>query len=279
MSLKEFFKTIYYRKLSIEGVERIQDEFHALIDKLEKYKPLKPDYNKRRDNLLINATRFYDGRKIIVNAFRNKIFPIVPSDFASDGDVGLRTDSPSSSPTFSSSFSSDPDIFDKFIKEMDDVLDSNIIRKYFYYDSMSDLLKTLNTSRGKILHKTQINAIKNGQEDLKNDIEKMSEKEVGDKKLNLKIDLVERILDFDEQSDMSPLESEEAVEQRRNQQGKGLEILTPEQMLNRLPISLLQLKAGNNSQKLKNEIRQLLYSLYRSKKLNKTICKHLMNAI
>ena len=279
MSLKEFFKTIYYRKLSIEGVERIQDEFHALIDKLEKYKPLKPDYNKRRDNLLINATRFYDGRKIIVNAFRNKIFPIVPSDFASDGDVGLRTDSPSSSPTLSSSFSSDPDIFDKFIKEMDDVLDSNIIRKYFYYDSMSDLLKTLNTSRGKILHKTQINAIKNGQEDLKNDIEKMSEKEVGDKKLNLKIDLVERILDFDEQSDMSPLESEEAVEQRRNQQGKGLEILTPEQMLNRLPISLLQLKAGNNSQKLKNEIRQLLYSLYRSKKLNKTICKHLMNAI
>ena len=72
----------------------------------------------------------------------------------------LRTASPSSSPTFSSS--SDPDIFDKFIKEKDDDLDSNIIRKYFYYDSLSDLLKTLNTSRDKILHKTQINAIKMG---------------------------------------------------------------------------------------------------------------------
>ena len=52
--------------------------------------------------------------------------------------------------------------------------------------------------------------------------------------------------------------------------GHGLKILTPDQMLNRLPITLAQLKAGNNSEKLKNEIRQLLYSLYRSKKTYKT---------
>ena len=50
---------------------------------------------------------------------------------------------------------------------------------------------------------------------------------------------------------------------RQNQQGKGLKILTPNQMLSRLPISLAQLKEGNNSEKLKNEIRQILYSLYR----------------
>ena len=49
-------------------------------------------------------------------------------------------------------------------------------------------------------------------------------------------------------------------------EGEGLKILTPDQMLSRLPITLAQLKAGNNSEKLKNEIRQLLYSLYRSKK-------------
>ena len=50
-------------------------------------------------------------------------------------------------------------------------------------------------------------------------------------------------------------------------------------MLSGLPISLGQLKVGNNSQKLKDEIRQLLYSLYKSKKLSKTIYKHLMNTI
>ena len=48
-----------------------------------------------------------------------------------------------------------------------------------------------------------------------------------------------------------------------NQAGKGLKILTPSQMLSRLQISLAQLKVGDNSEKLKNEIRQLLYSLYR----------------
>ena len=50
-------------------------------------------------------------------------------------------------------------------------------------------------------------------------------------------------------------------------------------MLSRLSISLAQLKAGNNSEKLKNEIRQLLHSFYRSKKLSKTIYKHLVNAV
>ena len=75
------------------------------------------------------------------------------------------------------------------------------------------------------------------------------------------------------------LEGEESAAQRINQQKKGLEILTPNQMLSRLPISLAQLNAGNNSEKLKNEIRQLLYSLYRSKKLTKQLYKSLIDII
>ena len=51
----------------------------------------------------------------------------------------------------------------------------------------------------------------------------------------------------------------------QKQSEQGLKILTPDQMLSRLPITLAQLKSGNNSEKLKNEIRQLLYSFYRSK--------------
>ena len=62
--------------------------------------------------------------------------------------------------------------------------------------------------------------------------------------------------------DMPYSESKESAAERRNQQGKCLKILTPNQMLSRLPISLAQLKAGNNSEEIKNKIRQLLYSLY-----------------
>ena len=84
------------------------------------------------------------------------------------------------------------------------------------------------------------------------------------KKGNIKIlEIVNKILDFNEQ----------------NQQGSDLKILKPSQMLSRLPISLAQLKAENNSEKLKNEIRQLLYSLYISKKLRKIIYKNLIDII
>ena len=62
-------------------------------------------------------------------------------------------------------------------------------------------------------------------------------------------------------------------------EGKGLKILTPNQMFSILPITLAQLKAGNNSEKRKNEIRQLLYSLYRSKKPTKQLYKSLIYII
>ena len=58
--------------------------------------------------------------------------------------------------------------------------------------------------------------------------------------------------------------------------GEGLKILTNKQMLNRLPILLVQIEAGNNSIKLKNEARQVLYSLYRSKVLTKTVYNNLI---
>ena len=80
----------------------------------------------------------------------------------------------------------------------------------------------------------------------------MSEDEKENKKPDKILKIFEEILNFNNN--------------RQNQEGEGLKILTPNQMLSRLPITLAQLKAGNNSEKLKNEIRQLLYPLYRSKK-------------
>ena len=64
-----------------------------------------------------------------------------------------------------------------------------------------------------------------------------------------------------------------------SKKGKGLKILTNQQMLNRLPILLAQIQAGNNSQSLKNEVRQLIFALYRSKTLTKTVYNNLIKAI
>ena len=89
----------------------------------------------------------------------------------------------------------------------------------------------------------------------------VDEKEIEHPDKILKI--VEEILEFNKQ----------------NQSWKGLKILTPNQMFSRLPISLAQLKAGNNSEKLKNEIRQILHSLYKSKKLTKQFYRSLTDII
>ena len=64
-----------------------------------------------------------------------------------------------------------------------------------------------------------------------------------------------------------------------SQKGKGLKILTPNQMLKRLPIALAQVKAGNNSESSLNEIRQIVYSLYRSKEITKKVHNKIINSI
>ena len=92
----------------------------------------------------------------------------------------------------------------------------------------------------------------------------MSEVEMENEDSELIVKMVEKILKFNKQD---------------QQKGQGINILTPNQMLNRLPIALAQLQAGNNSNKLKNEIRQLLYSLYRSKNMTKQAYNNLMNCL
>ena len=74
-------------------------------------------------------------------------------------------------------------------------------------------------------------------------------------------------------------ELERAIFGNEELSGSGLKILTNKQMLNRLPIFLAQIQAGNNSIKLKNEIKQILYSLHRSKVLTKTVYINLIKSI
>ena len=71
-----------------------------------------------------------------------------------------------------------------------------------------------------------------------------------------------------------------AYKSKQNEtEGKGLKILTPKQMLQRLPIALAQVKAGNNSENLLNEIRQIVYSLYQSKQITKKVYNSIIEPI
>ena len=71
----------------------------------------------------------------------------------------------------------------------------------------------------------------------------------------------------------------EAKKLAKELEGTGHKILTPNQMLKRLPIALAQIKAGNNSENLLNEIRQIVYSLYRSKEITKKVYNNIIKSI
>ena len=138
-----------------------------------------------------------------------------------------------------------------------------MFQEYFKNGRPSDLWKDLYRINDKKKSSKLVDVIKSGLSDLKNETENMDEEEKETEKPSEIIDVVEEIIEFN----------------KKKQGGKGLKILTPDQMLSRLPINLAQLKARNNSQKLKNEIRQLLYFLYRSKQLTKQLYNNLINII
>ena len=125
------------------------------------------------------------------------------------------------------------------------------------------MLKAVYATNNKRKNEKLVTMIESGSSDTKNEIKEMSDDEIEIEKPDKIVNIVEKILEFN----------------RQNQEGQGLKILTADQMISRSPISVAQLIVGNNSEKLKNEIRQLLYCLYRSKKLTKAIFNNLINTI
>ena len=152
--------------------------------------------------------------------------------------------------------------FNESIIKEETKINKELFNKHFHYQTPSALLKDLYKINDKEKNKLLVSVINNGLKDLKKEITKMSGDEKNIEKPDKILEIVDDILNFNQQT-----------------QGKGFKILTPNQMLSRLPITLAQLKAGNNSEKLKNEIRQLLYSLYRSKNMTKQVYNNLINYI
>ena len=159
------------------------------------------------------------------------------------------------------------DGFKKFIEYIENEsvgINYDLFKDYFNFIVPSALVKKLNKAKNKNKNNELVEERKERWSNLRDEIKTMPEDEKKIEQPDRILKIVERILEFNKEIE---------------KQGLGLKILTPDKMLSIIPISLAQLNAGNNSEKLKNEIRQLLYSLYRSKKLTKQIYKSLVDII
>ena len=141
------------------------------------------------------------------------------------------------------------------------------VRFYEYKDS-KELFNEIKNSQIKF------SEVKNKQNDF---LSKLNSKKIGKKTIEQKetINNIEKFYKSREEvinfyRDYIEILSDANYDAKENKtKGKGLKILAPEQMLQRLPIALAQVKAGNNSESLLNEIKQIVYSLYNKNKLLK----------
>ena len=252
-TFKELFRDLYYKKVIIDDVEANQYEFDTVMNSSKNYIPRNNKYTEAKNKLLNYVKKFYEGRKKIIEGFKNEIFPVY-YDKEYEYQKKLKSEEESE----------ENKIF-KYIENESKGINYELFEKHFSFVVPSVLAKKLFETKDKKKNSELVKEIKNRWNNLKDEIKKMSKNEIEIGKPNKIFKIVKDILEFNKKI--------------QNKLGGGLKMLTPNQMLSRLPITLAQLKAGNNSEKLKNEIRQLLYSLYRSKKLTKQLYKSLIDII
>ena len=208
--------------MTINDAEMRQNKFNSKREALDSYSPKDKKYNEAKNSLINNAKNFYEGRKKIIEGFKEGIFPIKPDDEFEQQ-------------TSKKPIKTDANAFNEWINKEETDINKELFKRHFNFRKPSSMLKDLSQINDKEKNNKLLSVINSGLKDLKKEIKEMSHEEREIVKPDKIVKIVEEIIKFSKQI----------------QQGKGLKILTPSQMLSRLPISLAQLEAGNNSEKLK----------------------------
>ena len=171
------------------------------------------------------------------------------------------------------------------IEELNKKIDYNDLKynvissgEEFNFDKLKDPIVFLNDIKK---NKTSLEEAKNIQQEYKKYLNKIRK---GNKNANRKKTLTNINTHFNARNNAIKFIEDYGsmilyAKRLAKQEGTGLKILTPNQMLKRLPIALAQIKAGNNSESLSNEIRQIAYALYRSKEITKNVYNNIIKSI
>ena len=208
------------------------------------------DQEKLENSIIRRETNV---RNDIINAFYKKIFPYKDSESKTKGEKLGENSEEELKEYINSAFT--------FIEEKSKEINNDLFTKYFNFSTPIDLANQLYETKSKNKNSEFEKEIKKSWSNLKDELEKMSKEKIENKKPNEILEIVNKIIDFNKE-----------IQNQRSS------ILTPDQMLSKLPITLAQLNAENNSEKLKNEIRQLLYSV-QTKKLTKNVYRSLVDII
>ena len=242
------------KKLSLDSLFSIMKEHHKKFNSLDKLKTQTKDNEKRKGEMLTNVGDIYNELyDIYKSKYNKKINSLSAKDKKKLNYKQLRL-----SDNYLYSSEEEQEKQDKKQEEQDEKpfnldefiektfnkeklpINNELFKKHFKLEKPIFMHKVLYEARNdKEKNSKLVNIFNSGLEDLEKEIKEMSKEEIENEKPCNIVKVVKMILDFNK------------IEQ---QEGQGIKTLTPNQMLNRLPIALAQLQAGNNSNKLKNEI-------------------------
>ena len=276
MSLGNLAENIYNGNISLDAAKQKQRKMENMLEDFINYNAVKDTYKNQKANVNLNAREFYKGRREILIAFEENMFPL-PKPYVFGENEWKERDLSNEKlmpKTFKLSF------LEKYDHTPLSEKENELLDRDSGYRNIDELVDAFNNTKTSEELDELFNKISNKSSTLKK-LVKIVPNITEKKRIDNVIKGVEFTLDY--AASLGYIYSDSKLDSPdsdfSNPKGSALKILTPNQMLSRLPISLAQLKAGNNSEKLKNEIRQLLYSLYRSKKLTKQLYKSLIDII
>ena len=263
------------KKLSLDSMFNLMKEHYKKLNSLINLKPRTRVNKNKRLEVTVHAGDIYNE---LYNIYRSKYNKKIDSLIAKNkknldykqlkisGDYRYSSNEEQEEQEKQDEMPFNPDeVIEWMISREKLPINNELFKKHFKLEKPTLMYKVLyETNNDKEKNSKLVNIFNSGCEDLGKEIKEMSKEEIEAEKPYNIVKVVKKILE---------------INKINQQKGQGIKILTPNQMLSRSPITLIQLKAGNNSEKLKNEIRQLLYSLYRSKNMTKQVYNNLINYI
>ena len=280
--IKQLGNDIFNGYIPIQQANDEQDEMKEEITKLEDYNLTSEKKIKSKEEVLHNAKELFDIRSRVIKAFEDGIFSLHKENLHKENLHEEQTKEEKKEQATPDWIKEGNHTFERIRERVNDYVNegwhSKVDRKSITMNPVKNYLQNIVSGK-----------FNNGEEARKFYLDNVYGDEQTIKRLDNQTDCNKELIEVydqvrkffipptvvdmnyvptydesddktgDEQldtTDISDLESEESAEHK----GQGLKILTPQQMLGRMPIFLAQLKEGNNSQKLKNEIRQLLHS-------------------
>ena len=253
-TFKKLFRNLYYRKMTIDDAELKQDEFNAVFAVLTNYSPINSKYVEAKSKLLYNAKNVYKGREKIIKSFKSGIFLLSYDDVVKEQARYEKEEKNIRNENGLIDYEKLERLID--LKERD--ISDELVRKHFLVQDLGALLGKLKKSKNNLeKNEMQVNVIKSGLRDLREEIEDRSEEEKEIENPNEIVDIFENILEFN-----------------RQQHGQGLKILTPNQLSKHCILCTDQKNLQNKSIKVWSTLfktwKQFLWALKTVKRVNHT---------